>query len=55
VLERAVRKARPAPRRETAEVVPGIALKSGRGRLVLEGPGVTSDLAEALAAWLARR
>jgi hypothetical protein len=36
-------------------VAPGLRLAARHGRLTLEGPAVTPDLARALAAWLAAR
>ena len=54
VLERALQGPRPAaPKGET--IAPGVTLEARKGRVVLSGPGVDGDLAEALKEWLARR
>jgi len=56
VLERAL-KGQGASKATAAgeEVVPGVALKAGRGRLTLSGAGVDAALAEDLRRWLGAR
>jgi ParB family transcriptional regulator, chromosome partitioning protein len=55
VLERVLKGRAEKPAPAAAEVAPGIALKEGKGRLTLSGPGVDAALARDLAAWLAAR
>ncbi len=55
VLERALKGRAEKPAPAANEVAPGIAIKQGRGRLTLSGPGVDAALARELAAWLAAR
>lgn len=45
----------PVETQKPQEVAPGIHLEARKGRVVLSGKGVTPDLQEALAAWLANR
>ncbi|MEO0929107.1 MAG: ParB N-terminal domain-containing protein [Pseudomonadota bacterium] len=56
VLDRVLKSpaAKAAPRNR-ADVAPGIALEVRKGRVVLSGPGVSAELADALKAWLAKR
>lgn len=54
VLEAALKPARVA-KPESPEIVPGIRLAQAKGRITLEGPGVTEALRADLAAWLSTR